>query len=105
MIISPFPRNLLKYIPGDIASGLKGKLSDCGEAVAPELLESLTSEERIAVVLAVELLVIEAQIKYRRMIVRAIVIVAILAAVVISDGPIGEVFSKAFYEFLMMAFV
>ncbi len=99
-----FTRDFFEYIPGDIASGLKLKIAENGEAVTPELIEALTSEERIAVVLAVELLVIEAQVKYRRMVVRAIIVIAVLAAVVILQLAVGEGLPKSFYEFLMMTF-
>ncbi len=102
MVIRFKSRNFRKYVASDVAGRIVGKVANGGESVSPKVLESLTSVERISVVFAIELLVIEAKVKQTRMIVRAIVIIAILAALVITDAPFWEVLAKALHEFLMV---
>ncbi len=103
MIISPRARNLFKNVSSDVLRRLEGKIANGGEAVSPELLEKLTRIERTTVVMAIELLVFEAKVKQTRMIVRAIVLIAVLAALVIADPGVWKVFPEALHEFLEMA--
>ncbi len=105
MVVSFRSRNFLKNVSGCVSSRLVRQFSNGGKSVSPEVLKGLTNVERIALVLAIQLLITERDVKRTKMVVRAIVIVAILAAGVISDSRILEVVAESFYEILQMFFI
>ncbi len=104
VIVSPRTRHFLKNISCRVSGALVSKVSKGSESVPPEVLEGLTSVERIALVLAVQLLVTERQVKRTKMIVRAAVLVAILATSIVADPRVIEVVGKSFYEVAQVFF-
>ena len=102
--MSPRTRDFLKYVPGTVSSAFVRKFANRSKSIPPDVLESLTSEERIAAIVAVQLLITERKIKNTQMIMRTIVIVAVLTACVVADPRIIEVVAEPLYEFLKVWF-
>ncbi len=98
-------RHFLKNISASVSSALVRKFANGGESIPPDVLKELTREERVSLILAVQLLATEYKIKRAKMIVRALVLVAIFSASVISNPVILEVVAEPFYEVLKMFFV
>ena len=95
---------LLKTVPRSIRRALERELSNGAPTDWPELLKSLTSEQRVSIIIVKELLVAEIKAKNTRMVVRTIQLLAVLATVVIANLPGGEPLSDALHKFLIMLF-
>ena len=94
--------DLLETIPSNIRRRLVRELADADEAFPPDLFEGLTSEQRTAILLFNKLLIREIQIEQTRVIVRAGVIVAVLAAIIIADSSVAEMLAQALIKLLGM---
>lgn len=78
--------NFFRAIPGAIHRGLKRQLSNGTKTITPEVIQGLTSEERVTIALLEQLLIRELKVKQTRMVVRTIQLIAILATLVITDA-------------------
>lgn len=103
--MSPRTRHFLKNVPAGISRTLVSELSKGSKPIPPKILEDLAGEERIALIVAIQLLVTERKIKTTKVIMRSLVFIAILAASVIANPRVAEVMSEPLYEFLKVFFV
>lgn len=98
--MSPRTRNFFQAVASHISGRLKGDGAEPAVSKFPELVQLLTDEQRVTVILLNEFLVREANIIKYRMMMRAISLVAILTALVVSDSATVKVLSQALKEFL-----
>lgn len=92
--------SLLKNISRDIPRRLIRKFANGSEPIPPNLVESLTAEQRAALVSLYQLLIIEAEIKKVKMVMRTLILLAILAASVV--GELGPSVSQLLKELSQM---
>lgn len=96
--------DLLQDIPAAISSRLERELSNGTETLSPDLLEKLTREQQITLILVKQLEVREREAEKTRVIMRTLKLIAVFSALVIAYLFSGTPTAQTLHEILEVFF-